>query len=319
MHQQSLPIDTALPTRARRAADEHVRVWTPDTAATPERIARELQAAADLAASATAGDRAAAEAQMKANVARARALLRRTGNLSDLGGLANRDERRWALAACLEPLSIEPVEDLGRTSRYDGWHINDVISDLLQERIPWLAEDREPTPAEVRRTVVRIAEKRFYIEGQTAKRACGRELEQDAEAVCLDAGLHKVEPADRKRFPLEDLDAGTFAMNVHLDAGTRRIEADLAIRVSDDEVLLIEAKHANDTTNSAKRTKRMEGDARTWRDRGVTLVALLGGMFNEKVVTEAAAAGLTLLFVTELEAFGTYLRDAAPDPYEGIS
>jgi hypothetical protein len=204
-------------------------------------------------------------------------------------------------------------------------------------RVPWVDEQRDPTPEEldfaIRATAVQMAMRRQETEERTTH-SSGQEI-LIRERLEL-AGLNWVSPTDvlerLAASPNYDPALGIEARNLDLAlergeftseflcAGTK---CDVPIRIHDGRFFAIEGKVSNSASNSHKRLIReVVGKVSTWRaafGQHTLVGGFIAGVYSLKNLNDAQAKGTLLFFQHEPEALERFVAAdwvprSAPQP-----
>jgi hypothetical protein len=94
-------------------------------------------------------------------------------------------------------------------------------------------------------------------------------------------------------------------------------KADLAVRLLDRRLVLIECKVSNSSVNSIKRLNDAKKKAHEWRkDLGeftAIPVAVLSGVFDLRHLVSTQARGLSLFWGHDLEPLASWISSAKPE------
>ena len=182
-----------------------------------------------------------------------------------------------------------------------------------RRRFPWLADGREPTPAERQTAVVATAALVAYQRYQTWRRTqSGTDQEALVAGALVAAGFEEV--PTRAVAHLSDAPRpGTFCRESKL----RSEKADLLIGLWDRRTMAVECKVSNSSVNSYKRLNREAGGkAATWlNELGTTQVvpaAVLGGVYALTSLTRAQEQGLSLFWTHDLDALVGFVEATRP-------
>lgn len=215
------------------------------------------------------------------------------------------DDLKVLTQASLAPTRLRNDPEMARTV------VATILLGLDRRRFPWVAEDREPTPAEREAAALAsaglIASRRVMTD--RANEAKGDQ--EDAVDQALRApptSLIKEEP--RAVVALTDaLEPGHFCREALF--GDRK--ADLMITLWDGRIMPLECKVSNSSTNSVKRLNNDAAvKARAWREqfgtRGVAPAAVLSGVFKRHNLEQAQEAGLALFWAHSLAPLTAFVE-----------
>jgi XamI restriction endonuclease len=187
--------------------------------------------------------------------------------------------------------------------------IVDVIrAGLDRRRFAWIADNREPTEHERAAAVLATASLIAHSRTGTDRRSEGKNSQERAVAERLTAaGLIQVNRRDvatLRQAPMP----GEFCLESKL--GTRK--ADLIVTAADGRVVPIECKVSNSATNSVKRLNNDAAvKALSWKkdfgDTQVVPVAVLGGVYKLRNLTDAQSRGLMLIWAHHLDPLVEWL------------
>ena len=202
-----------------------------------------------------------------------------------------------AEVATLNPTRL--AADVGSSSRV----VESILLGLDRNRFPWVAENRDPTPAERLTAVISTTALIATQRQQTHRRTNAKDLQEDAVAQALrDHGFRQVTPRNITSLS-QAPQRGEFCRESLF--GTRK--ADLVIGLHDGRVMPAECKVSNSATNSVK---RLNNDAavkavawlREFGSLGVVPTAIISGVFKLRNLSAAQDAGLTIIWAHNLEA-----------------
>lgn len=235
-------------------------------------------------------------------------LLHVTRDLRDLSLVCN-DEVRTRIARALPVfVSLAKARAMLKGGALPGATLNGFYAHLFRVTLPWVAQDRPASPTERAEVLGRMARRTFDAESNSRmRRQLGDRLEAQVEQATVAAGYVRHEKAARHHDPAL-LPVGTYSTRVMvLD-----IEADLAVRTSPTEVLLVEAKVATDPSNSRRRVREIKDAYGTWSAvPGYTTLAVLDGAYSHGKVRAAVASGVKVLCAHQLPGLTSYLRRSA--------
>jgi hypothetical protein len=217
------------------------------------------------------------------------------------------------------PISEDDLERLAETTLAPGRLradpelarrvVETVLIGLDHRRFPWVAEEREPDPAE--RDAAAIASAALWA-SQRVRTARANEAktaqEQAVEDRLLAAGFAKV-PAHAIPTLAQAPSAGEFCRESMF--GTRK--ADLVVGLWDDRKMPIECKVSNSSVNSIK---RLNNDAAVkavrWLEEfgrlSVLPTAVLSGVYDLGSLATAQSAGLTLFWAHDLDELAAWIE-----------
>ena len=199
--------------------------------------------------------------------------------------------------------------------------IDTVLLALDRRRFPWVAEDREPEPAEKEAATLASAALMASRRVLSSRANVGKaEQEQAVEEALLACGFKKVAARD---IPTLDKAPGDGEFCRESRFGDRK--ADLVVGLWDGRKMPIEAKVSNSSTNSIK---RLNNDAvvkaKHWLEqfgtRSVVPSAVLAGVFKLSHLERAQNDDLTLFWAHTLSALTDWIAQlggppaAAPTP-----
>lgn len=174
---------------------------------------------------------------------------------------------------------------------------------LDRRRFPWVAEGREPTPAEREAAVLASAALVATQRAATSRRMEGKRGQEERIRQALIAqGLREIEiPRRVISTPSHAPRRGEFCLEVEL--GNRK--ADLVVGLWDGRIMPIECKVSNSSTNSVKRLNNDAAvKATVWRgDFGALQVvpaAVLSGVYKLHNLEDAQRRGLTIYWAHRL-------------------
>jgi hypothetical protein len=196
--------------------------------------------------------------------------------------------------------------------------IDTVLLALDRRRFPWVAEDREPEPAEREAATLASAALMASRRVLTSRANLGKtEQEQAVEDALIGAGFEKVAARDISTLDKAPGD-GEFCRESKF--GDRK--ADLVIGLWDGRNMPIEAKVSNSSTNSIKRlnndavvkAKHWIGEFGT---RSVVPTAVLSGVFKLSHLERAQNDELTLFWAHSLAALTDWIEQTKPGSLPG--
>lgn len=192
--------------------------------------------------------------------------------------------------------------------------VETVLLGLDRRRFPWVAEDREPEPAEKEAAALASAALWASQRISTSRRM---ESKAEQEAAVRDrlaaAGFREV--AWRRIGNLAEApNPGEFCGG-EVDFGTRK--ADLVVGLWDGRKMPLECKVSGSEVNSIKRLNNDAAvKAETWlREFGslsVVSAAVLGGVFKRRHLVYAQERGLTLFWEHNLDALAEWIEETRP-------
>ena len=270
-----------------------------------------------------------------------RSLFERTANLTALHGdddpLATRENRDLLAAARALTAPYLSRDNFAVIAKVAG--ATATVRQMIDVvRVPWLDEDREPTPDEVafaiRSTAIQMAGRLQETEMRTSS---SKAQEHMVKVILEGAGLVFVEPAlvrdrlgsrpgYRPNMGIEQrnldlaLERNEFTSEF-LCAGTK---CDVPIRTPDGRLFALEAKVSNSASNTTKRLIReVVGKEATWRRAfgDDTLVGgFMAGVFSLKNLHDAQAKRTLLFFQHEPQALSAFVEaDFRPRPLQSES
>lgn len=184
-----------------------------------------------------------------------------------------------------------------------------VLLGLDRNRFPWVAEDREPTPAEreaaAMASAALIASRRVMTDRANESKEVQEQAVKDRLAA---AGL--VEVPTRTIATLVTAPAPGEYCGESLFAGRK---ADIVIRLWDGRVMPTECKVSNSSTNSVKRLNNDAAvKAQSWiHDFGsiqTVPAAVLGGVYKRHNLEDAQDRGLTLFWAHDLNPLISFIE-----------
>lgn len=188
-----------------------------------------------------------------------------------------------------------------------------VRAGLDKKRFPWILEDRQPTKAERKASVIASAAMLAWSKVSTDRRSEGKnQQELQVEKALLGIDFVKV-PTRRVSTTNLAPHPGEFCRESTL--GTRK--ADFIIGLYDQRIMAIECKVSNSLTNSVKRLNNdAAAKAQAWINQfgtlGVVPVAVLGGVFKLGNLIDAQSSGLTLFWAHDLNQLLDWIKEAKP-------
>ena len=186
-----------------------------------------------------------------------------------------------------------------------------VFTALDRRRFPWVAEDRDPTPAERQAAVLASAALMGMRRAETERRHVSKTVQEEQVAVALRALGFKDVSSRRIDTLTQAPGIGEFCAESLL-AGRK---ADLVVRLLDGRLMPIECKVSNSFTNSVK---RLNNDAAVKADiwlqelgrRQVVPAAVLSGLFKRHNLENAQDRGLTLFWAHNLDQLTAWIDQA---------
>jgi len=246
-------------------------------------------------------------------------LLARTDDLANIAGcaveiLSDRELRDAFRYLAGPPISLDDLAVLAEADslaparlRADEALVQRVIGTVLAGldggRFPWMLERRPATGPERETAIVASAALRATQKVATLRRTEGKEAQEERVKTALRArGFVEIE-----RRPMHHIaDApqpGEFCGETIF--ATRN--ADIVAGLWDRRAMPIECKVSNSAVNSIKRVKNdVAAKAATWRTRfgedNVVPVAVLGGVYDLRMLIDVQQRGLTLFWAHDLDA-----------------
>lgn len=185
-----------------------------------------------------------------------------------------------------------------------------IISGLDPIRLPWLREQRVPTPAE-RTLAILWTCGVLTIERLRTRRRVESSKRQEQSVRHGIKGLGLRETPVKQIEHLDDLQRGAFAANEYLLAGSN---CDILIRLEDGRLLALECKVSNSKSNSVKRLNRETGGkADLWRrafGEQVLPGAVLSGVFRLKNLQDAQRSRIALFWDHKLSELFSFIESA---------
>ena len=204
-------------------------------------------------------------------------------------------------------LSAASAQDVaGKRARLIG--VMRAIAD--PRRFPWVADRREPTPAELHAAVLATAALAASQRVQTLRRGDEKAMVEGAVKGLL-VGMGWRDAPSRPARGVQNLlndspPEGTFLTQINLGGDN----ADVLVRLRDGRLLAIECKGSNSEINSRKRlNKEAAQNARAWLAQfgsQVVPAVALQGVFNDRYVLEAQDTPMLIFWghrLTDLVAF----------------
>lgn len=191
--------------------------------------------------------------------------------------------------------------------------IETVLLALDRRRFPWVAEAREPEPAEREAATLASAALMASRRVLTARATLGKtQQEQAVEDALVGLGFEKVAA---REIPTLDKAPGDGEFCRESKFGDRK--ADLIVGLWDGRNMPIEAKVSNSSTNSIKRLNNDAAvKAKHWSSefgtRSVVPTAVLSGVFKLSHLQRAQADGLTLFWAHNLAALTEWIETTRP-------
>lgn len=217
------------------------------------------------------------------------------------------------------PISADDLKTLAKASLAPGRLRMDpemaarvldvVLASLDSKRFPWVAEQRQPDPAERQAATLASASLMATQRVQTDRKNVAKAKQEKRVADYLsNIGLTHVGPRD---ITTSDDAPGRGAFCGECMFGDRK--ADLVVQLYDGRLVPIECKVSNSATNSVKRLNNdAVAKATAWIDyfgRGQTVPsAVLSGVFNRHNLVQAQEAGLTIFWAHDLNPLGEFVR-----------
>lgn len=192
--------------------------------------------------------------------------------------------------------------------------IEAVMTALDRRRFPWISEDREPTQAERETAIVSTTAIIATSRAQTARRSTSKNEQEAAVKERLLAEGFKEVPTRPIPNSATAPEPGEFCAETMF--GTRK--ADVVIRLWDGRTMPLECKVSNSSTNSVKRLNNDAAvKATSWLQEfgsnNVVPAAMLSGVFKVHNLVSAQAAGLTLFWAHDLDAFVEFIDSTMQD------
>jgi hypothetical protein len=188
--------------------------------------------------------------------------------------------------------------------------IRDVIVQVLDpHRFPWIAQRREPTPAERHAAVLASSVLLAAQRVETERRMQGKNGQESDLKMYL-SGLSMTQaPAGVIHTIVKGPAAGQFCGECLL--GERK--ADVVVRLHDTRLLAIECKVSNSATNSIKRLNNDAAvKAEYWLKQfgqvQVVPAALLSGVFKVLNLEQSQQRGLALFWAHDLSRLGEFIE-----------
>lgn len=238
-----------------------------------------------------------------------REVLADTGNLRRLtGDLFRDDPGAWGLLRyfCGPPISEEDIWTLsGRKFKRVPADAADRVAEVLLSvldpvRFAWVAEEREPTDAEVESAVMATGALLAYERLRTQRRGTSSTAQEAAVAVALQEADYTSDPDRSEIWVLDTLERGSFARERKV-AGAK---CDVPVRLHDGRLLAIECKISNGPKNSWKRLNReIGGKAERWKQHfggQVVTAAVLAGSYDLSCLRTAQADGVHVFWQHDL-------------------
>ena len=256
-------------------------------------------------------------------VARVRVLLARTDHLTSwadafeivLSDEVGMDALRYVAGP---PISADDLKTLADASLAPSRLRSDpamaarvldvVLTSLDAKRFPWVAEQRQPNPAERQAAAVASASLMATQRVQTDRKNFAKTKQERQVADYLSGiGLTHVGPRDITTSD-DAPERGSFCGECMF--GDRK--ADLVVRMYDGRLMPIECKVSNSATNSVKRLNNDAAiKAEAWIKQFGTLqtvpTAVLSGVFKRHNLVQAQEAGLTIVWAHDLQPLGDFI------------
>ena len=187
--------------------------------------------------------------------------------------------------------------------------VTTVLMGLDRNRFPWIAQDREPTPAEREAAAMASAALIASRRVMTDRANEAKVAQEEAVAARLrSAGLVHV-PTREIPTLMAAPDPGEFCGESLF--GNRK--ADLVVRLWDGRAMPIECKVSNSSTNSVK---RLNNDAAIKAERWLSdfgrvqtvPAAVLSGVYKRHNLQDAQNTGLTILWAHNLEPLIAFIE-----------
>ena len=217
------------------------------------------------------------------------------------------------------PISADDLKTLAKASLAPGRLRMDpemaarvldvVLASLDSKRFLWVAEQRQPDPAERQAATLASASLMATQRVQTDRKNVAKAKQEKRVADYLsNIGLTHVGPRD---ITTSDDAPGRGAFCGECMFGDRK--AVLVVQLYDGRLMPIECKVSNSATNSVKRLNNdAAAKATAWIDyfgRGQTVPsAVLSGVFNRHNLVQAQEAGLTIFWAHDLNPLGEFVR-----------
>ena len=216
------------------------------------------------------------------------------------------------------PISADDLKTLADASLAPGRLRNDpemadrvlevVLTSLDAKRFPWVAEQRQPDPAEQQAATVASASLMATQRVQTDRKNLAKTKQEKQVADYL-SGIGMMHVGPRDIATSDDAPSrGSFCGEC--TCGDRK--ADLVVRLYDGRLMPIECKVSNSATNSVKRLNNDAAiKAEAWIKQFGTLqtvpTAVLSGVFKRHNLVQAQDAGLTIFWAHDLQPLGDFI------------
>ena len=261
-------------------------------------------------------------------------LLWATDDLRAMNGAALQDRETLELARLLAvpPISVDDLDTLTDSS-FRNWlgQTTDrgarptdaefeaaakIISERLDtDRMPWVADAREPTDEERHLFVEWSAAGPAIARVLTERRGISSARQETATRAAADAADYvPVMPPGTLSDPIKQMHAGSYAMKSRKLNDTNM---DVPVRLSDDHppgllFLAIECKVSNSSLNSRKRLQDVRAKREIWDSAGTLYqfrtAAVLAGVYSLPRLMEAQKGGVLIFWEHRLEDLTEYLR-----------
>jgi hypothetical protein len=200
-------------------------------------------------------------------------------------------------AADLNTLASERLAGRKRLSPAQARTAARLLLDALDAtRFPWLAATppRRPTDQEREIAVYWTAGLKTVQEIQTSQRGTAASDQEQAVAAVLEAAGYQLTTLQALQ-TIETMPVGTYVRETLI----RGKKADIAVRLHDGRLLLIECKVSNSTVNSIKRLRHETGNKATaWRGLHgrIIVAAVLAGVYTLPHLSAAQSEDQLTLF-----------------------
>lgn len=176
-------------------------------------------------------------------------------------------------------------------------------------RLPWVDEDRDPTPPE-RYAAVLTTASLWAAQKMATKRRNESSSKQEAAVRALLAAERFTEVPRRVINAPDDLTRGEFCAQT-LVAGS---EADVPVRLLNGRLLLIECKVSGSAINSVKRLngdigKKLAAWLTAFGAQQITM-GVIAGVYKLKNLEDAQTSGIAIVWERDLAPLATFLRAA---------
>ena len=210
-------------------------------------------------------------------------------------------------------LSVASARDF----QVKGGRLMAVMRAILDpRRFPWIAQQRVPTPAELRAATLATTSLIASQRVQTLRRGDEQSMVEGAvKGLLIGMGwnLAPTRPPRGVQNLLNDSPPNnTFLTQVNLGSDS----ADVLVRLRDGRLLAIECKGSNSEINSRKRlNKEAAQNARAWLQRFGSQVVpgvALQGVFNPRYVVEAQDTPMLVFWGHRLEDLRRFVQACRP-------